>query len=85
MGVQLTVRLPHELNARLKEMAERVGLKRSDLVRMAIQRLLAGPEGMGDDRPYEKVQDLIGVIATGVADLGERHRDYLLQRLKRHA
>ena len=85
MDTQLTVRLPHEVHVRLKEMAKKVGLKRSDLVRIAIQRLLTESNERGGNRPYERVQNLIGSIATGVADLGERHHEYLIERLKKDA
>ncbi len=34
------------------------------------------------DRPFERMHDLIGSIASGLPDLAERHRDYLVQRLR---
>jgi hypothetical protein len=34
-------------------------------------------------RPIELVQDLLGTTASGIPDLGQRHRDYLLKRLRR--
>jgi len=33
-------------------------------------------------KPYEKVKNLIGSVSTGLNDLGEKHRKYLLRKLK---
>jgi len=35
-----------------------------------------------DRRPAERVEHLIGSLASGVPDLGERHREYVLAALK---
>ena len=40
---------------------------------------------MADDTTssaFEQIQDLIGSVESGIPDLGERHRDYLIERLK---
>jgi hypothetical protein len=34
-------------------------------------------------RPIERVRDLLGRIESGLPDLGQRHRDYLIRRLRR--
>jgi len=34
-------------------------------------------------RPIERVRDLLGSVASGRSDLGQRHRDYLIRRLRR--
>jgi hypothetical protein len=34
-------------------------------------------------RPIERVRDLLGSIASGRSDLGRRHREYLIRRLRR--
>ncbi len=84
MSHQITVRLNPELDQRIDRLAERLNLRRSDIVRMALSRFLAESEGSSaTDRPYDRVQHLIGSIASGKADLGENHREYLLQRFKR--
>lgn len=79
---QLTVRLPRDLARKLAAEARRLGLKRADLARMAIQRLLGEPASE-DDTPYDRVKSLLGRVASGVPDLGERHREHLRRRLVR--
>lgn len=85
MSSQLTVRLPQDLNEGITDIARRMRLKRSDIVRMAIEKFVAEFEGKGEDRPYERVRKLIGSIESGIPDLGERHREYLIERIKKGA
>ena len=81
MGHQLTVRLSADLAAQLERTAKRLQRKRSDVVRLALEEYLS-PEI--DDRPIERVRDLLGHVQSGVPDLGHRHREHLVKRL-RHA
>ncbi len=83
MEAQLTVRLPGDLHQRLARAAKRLGLKRSDVARLAIQRYLDEAERGGQPRPYDLVRDLVGSVASGVSDLGSRHREYLLARFRK--
>ncbi|HEY7678534.1 MAG TPA: hypothetical protein VIG69_15785 [Candidatus Methylomirabilis sp.] len=83
MDAQLTVRLPGDLHERLARVAKRLGLKRSDVARLAIQRYLEEAERGGPPRPYDLVRDLVGSVASGVSDLGSRHREYLLARFRK--
>lgn len=83
---QLTVRLPDDLERKISSVAKRLHLKRSDVVRMALERFLEELEGGGEeDKPYEKVKSLIGIFSSGISDLGESHRKYLLKEFKKHA
>jgi hypothetical protein len=34
-------------------------------------------------RPIDLVRDLLGSVESGIPDLGQHHRDYLLRRLRR--
>ena len=79
MGVQLIVHLPTDLARQLDLAAKRLRRSRSDLIREALNRFLAEQT---DTRPIERVRDLLGQIESGVPDLGQRHREYLLQRLQ---
>ena len=79
MEQQLTLRLPAELAARLDKTAKRLQRKRSEVVRLALEQYLAVET---DGRPIERVRDLLGSVESGVPDLGQRHREYLLRRLK---
>ena len=85
MITQITVRLPGDLSREVYSMARRLHLKRSDIVRMALERFVRGGEGEKQVMPYEQVKDLIGSVASGLPDLGESHRKYLIERIKRRA
>ncbi len=83
METQLTVRLPSELSVKIRSRAKSLGLKRSDIVRLAILHYLSGAsEG---EVPYERVQHLVGSVATGISDLGSHHREHMIKRLKQRA
>jgi len=47
---------------------------------MALEAFLQGAPTTG--KPAERVEHLIGSLASGVPDLAERHREYVLARLK---
>jgi predicted DNA-binding protein len=80
MDSQLTLRLPGELAERLERSARRLKRKRSDVIRQALEQFLdTDPEV----RPIERVRDLLGRVESGVPDLGQRHREYLVRRLRR--
>lgn len=80
MESQLTLRLPGALASKLDRSAKRLKRKRSDVVRLALEQFLdAEPE----IRPVERVRDLLGSIESGVPDLGQRHREHLIRRLRR--
>jgi hypothetical protein len=34
-------------------------------------------------RPVDRVRDLLGSVESGIPDLGLRHREHLIQRLRR--
>lgn len=79
MDSQLTLRLPGDLADKLGRSAKRMKRKRSDVVRLALEQFLdAEPE----IRPVERVRDLLGGIESGVPDLGQRHREHLIRRLR---
>jgi len=83
METQLTIRLPGALHERLARIAKRLGRKRSDVARLAIQRFLDETERAARPRPYEQVQDLLGSLDSKIPDLGSRHRDHLVAYLRR--
>lgn len=83
MESQLTVRLPEALHQRLDRVAKRLGRRRSELARFALQRYLDEIEGESQPRPYDRVHDLLGSLDSGVSDLGSRHRKHLLAHLRR--
>jgi predicted transcriptional regulator len=79
---QLTVRIPDDLNRALEAAAARLERKRGEIVRVALRRFL-GLDGQG--KPADRVRDLLGSVDSGVPDLAEHHRQYLLETLTRDA
>lgn len=79
MEQQLTLRLSAETAEQLDRMAKRLQRKRSEVVRLALEQFLAVQV---ESRPIDRVRDLLGRVESGVPDLGQRHRDYLVKRLR---
>ena len=85
MQTQLTVRVPEKLKNEITKIAKKHHLKRSDIVRMAIERLLEEFHEKEKIMPYDRTKDLIGSISSGIPDLGESHRKHLLKKIKKNA
>lgn len=85
MQSQLTVRLPDDLEQEVANYAKRLRLKRSDIVRMALERFLRESSVREESSPYQKVISLLGVVSSGVPDLGSAHREHLVKRIRKHA
>jgi predicted DNA-binding protein len=79
MERQLTMRLPADLATKLERSAKRLKRKRSEVVREALEQYL---DTQPEVRPIERVRDLLGSVASGRPDLGQRHREYLTRRLR---
>lgn len=82
MEDQLTVRLPEDLRKALKAASRRMQRKSSEIVRLALREYLGAPGNAGT-RPADRVRGLIGSLDSGVSDLAERHRAYILESLRR--
>ena len=82
MESQLTVRLPTELAAALEAARRRSGRRASEIVRAALRDYLQVKPDAGT-RAAERVRGLIGSLDSGVADLAENLRGYILESLKR--
>ncbi len=81
MPDQLTIRLPEELSQALEAAVVRLRRKRSDIVRLALYRFFTLPPE--DERPPSaRVHHLLGALETGVPDLAENHRTYILESLE---
>lgn len=80
MESQLTLRLPTELAEKLTRSARRMRRNRSDLVRLAIEQFLSSAT---EPKPVDAIRDLLGSVESGIEDLGQRHREHLIQRLRR--
>ena len=80
MESQITLRLPGSLAEKLDRAAKQQRRKRSDVVRQALEQFL---DNEPDVRPVDRVRDLLGSVESGIPDLGLRHREHLIQRLRR--
>jgi predicted DNA-binding protein len=80
--MQFTVTIPDEYREKIAEVAKNTGLKRSDIVRLALKKFFE--ESIENDKaiPYEKVRHLIGSAESGIGDLGQRHREHLIKRFR---
>jgi len=79
MEHQLTLRLSADLAERLDRAARRLARKRSEVVRLALEQFLSTQV---EAHPIEQVRDLLGRVESGLPDLGQRHREYLVGRLR---
>jgi metal-responsive CopG/Arc/MetJ family transcriptional regulator len=82
MENQLTVRIPSDLRDALDRASRRTGLKSSELVRQALRSYLQ----TSTDRqqpPAVRVRHLVGSIESGIPDLAEHHREYVIESLSR--
>ena len=82
MTSQLTVRLPEDLKRALDAASRKLNRKPSELVRLALREFLRIAPGAGS-RPADRVRGLLGSLESGIPDLAERQREYILESLKR--
>jgi hypothetical protein len=81
--MQLTVRMPDEYQTSLNLLSKKMGLKRSDIVRLALKHYFEEHREEAGPTPFQKVRHLLGVAESGVPDLGKNHREYLIRKIKR--
>jgi len=82
MRDQLTVRLPEDLSRALRAASRRTQRKNSEIVRLALRQFLGASPSSGI-RPADRARSLIGSLESGVPDLAEEHRAYLIETLRR--
>jgi predicted DNA-binding protein len=80
---QVTFRLNRDLARRIDRLAREAGRRRSEVLREAAEAYVDLAEGGTDERPAERVRDLIGSLRSGVPDLAARHSEYLQRTLRR--
>lgn len=81
MQHQMTVRLPDDLSRALDDAARRMQRKPSEIVRMALREFLVSYDPRM--RHAQRVQSLIGSLDSGIPDLAENHRAYIIESLRR--
>jgi hypothetical protein len=80
--VQFTVRLPDEYDEKIKILSKQMGLKKSDIARLALKKYIEENLSRDPKSPYRKVRHLIGSAESGISDLGQRHREHLLKKFR---
>ena len=83
MMQQITIRMNEEDLNRIEHIAKLTGLKKSDITRLAIRKFVDEYEPKDDTPIYEKVKHLVGVVESGVPDLGLNHRKHLINRIRK--
>jgi len=77
---QLTVRIPEEIDLALAVAADKLQRKRAEIVRIALRRFL----GLDTkSKAADRARILLGSLESGVPDLAENHRQYLIESLRR--
>jgi hypothetical protein len=82
MEDQITVRFPRALGEALRHKAARMKRKPSEVVRIAVSEFLQLSDSP-TEKPLERVRDLIGSLESGIPDLATRHREHLVNKLRR--
>jgi Arc/MetJ-type ribon-helix-helix transcriptional regulator len=85
MKGQLTVRITDELDEGVTALARKLRRRRSDVVRIALERFIKEEGTEANGSPFNLVKDLIGSVESGVPDLGSNHREHLKGRFRRDA
>jgi predicted transcriptional regulator len=81
--MQLTIRMPQEYNEKIEILAEKMGLKKSDIARLALKEFIEENIAVDDRAPYDKVKHLLGAAESGIKDLGQRHREHLIKKIRK--
>ncbi len=80
--MQLTIRLPDDQMNRIEQIAKQMGLKKSDVTRLALKQFI-NEHSEPAERPFEKVKHLLGIAESGISDLGQHHRKHLIQKIRK--
>ena len=80
--MQLTIRMPEEQMIMIEYIAKKMELKKSDVTRIALKKFI---EEYNDstEKPFTKAKHLLGIVESGMSDLGQRHREYLIKKIKK--
>jgi len=81
--MQLTIRMPDEYKGRIEMLAKEMGLKKSDIARLALRRFIEENMDKAQASPYQRVKHLLGTAESGIKDLGQRHREHLIDKIRK--
>jgi predicted DNA-binding protein len=77
MERQVSIRLPARLLNELDRRARRRQRPRADVIRAALTAYIELPDGVLDERPADRVRDLLGSVEGMPADLAAHADRYL--------
>ncbi len=81
--MQLTVRIPDDYTDKIDRLTKKTGLKRSNIIRIALKQFFEEGSEKDDRTPFQKVSHFLGIVESGTEDLGQRHREYMIQRMRK--
>ena len=79
---QFTIRMPDEYFVKIEQIAKSSGLKKSDITRMAIRKFLEEYSSEEEADLYRKAKRFVGVVESGISDLGQNHRKYFIRKIR---
>ena len=83
--MQFTIRMPDEYGEKVEGLAKKMGLKKSDIARMALKQFIEENLNKDQSAPYQKIRHLLGAAESGIKDLGQRHREYLIKKVRKES
>jgi metal-responsive CopG/Arc/MetJ family transcriptional regulator len=83
MMQQITIRMTEKDLNRIEHIAKSAGLKKSDITRMAIRKFVDEYKPEDGTPIYDKVKHLVGVVESGIPDLGLNHRNHMIKKIKK--
>lgn len=81
--MQLTIRMPDEYKEKIAILSNNMGVKRSDIARLALRKFIDENLIQDQETPYQKVKHLLGKAESGIKDLGQNHRTVIIEKLKK--
>ena len=81
--MQFTIRMPDDYGEKIAALANKMGLKKSDIARMALKQFLDENLGKSRSKPFKRVKHLLGTAESGIKDLGQHHSQHLTNRIKK--
>ena len=80
---QLTIRMAEEYLNKIVQITKLSGLKKSDVARMAIRKFRDEYSNEEETDLYSKAKQFVGIVESGISDLGQNHRDHLIKKIKK--
>ncbi len=81
--MQLTIRIADEYGEKISLIAKQMGLRKSDIARMALKKFVEESLKNEKDTPYHRVRHVLGIAESGIDDLGQRHREHLMKKIRK--